>query len=557
MTVQQSSVRATVGKAIRKNIVVCSDGTGNTAIKGRGTNVFKLFEAVDLHGHKTNAEFEPQIAIYDDGVGTESAKLLKMMGGAFGWGLSRNVKKLYKELARVYDPGDRIFLFGFSRGAFTVRTLAGMILTCGIVDVRRTATNAELDAAVEDAYAAYRAKYQSWLTAAFGRLRGSDRDDAAAADRRRDDAVAALHGKYARRTRDGAEGEAFHRDVGIRFVGVWDTVDAVGLPFPISDWFNRRIYQFKFSTTDLSDRVEFAAHALSVDDDRSAFTPVVWSKDRAEQVWFAGVHSNVGGGYPKQGMSLVALEWLLQKARDCGLHVQQLDLDIVRGHASVDDMMYDPRAGLGVFYHWAPRRISALCAPTGVPANIHVSVLERLANGTADYAPGNLPFDATVVPTLTGDPLGDRFAMRRAKAAEAVLADAGRARTDAAGRLRPDLLHEVQSAIRIGNVSYWIFVASVPALLLGPAALLAYVAGWSWGWPVVGFFAALGGLAIAWRLSDHADSMMDATFSASWHRIRRDLRAAFREAREREREELAPPPPPAAPLRIGDPPPAT
>ena len=113
-----------------KNIVICSDGTGNTAIKGRGTNVFKLFEAVDLNGHRTNLSLDAQLAFYDDGVGTTGVTLLKLLGGVAGVGLARNVRQLYRELSRVYDPGDRIFLFGFSRGAFTVRTLAGMIGTC-------------------------------------------------------------------------------------------------------------------------------------------------------------------------------------------------------------------------------------------------------------------------------------------------------------------------------------------------------------------------------------------------------------------------------------------
>ncbi len=122
-----------------KNIIVCSDGTGNTAIKGRGTNVFKIFESVDLNRHRFDPQLVPQIAIYDDGVGTDDFKPLKLLGGATGCGLSRNVKQLYKELCRVYDPGDRIFLFGFSRGAFTVRTLAGLICTCGILDTRAPA----------------------------------------------------------------------------------------------------------------------------------------------------------------------------------------------------------------------------------------------------------------------------------------------------------------------------------------------------------------------------------------------------------------------------------
>ena len=97
-----------------KNIIICSDGTGNSDVKGRGTNVFKLFEAIDLNGHRTKPHLDAQIALYDDGVGTQGFTPLKVMGGAFGFGLARNVRKLYKELVRVYDPGDRIYLFGFA-----------------------------------------------------------------------------------------------------------------------------------------------------------------------------------------------------------------------------------------------------------------------------------------------------------------------------------------------------------------------------------------------------------------------------------------------------------
>lgn len=124
-----------------KNIVICSDGTGNTAIKGRGTNVFKLYEAGDLEGHKTNRALTRQIAFYDDGVGTGRLRVWRLLSGALGWGLSRNVRQLYADLARTYDPGDQIFLFGFSRGAFTVRTLAGFMATCGIVDRARCPTD--------------------------------------------------------------------------------------------------------------------------------------------------------------------------------------------------------------------------------------------------------------------------------------------------------------------------------------------------------------------------------------------------------------------------------
>ena len=117
-----------------KRIIICSDGTGNTAVKGRGTNVFKLYEAIDLNGHRTDPTLTPQVALYDDGVGTENVKLLKIFAGMTGFGLGRNVRQLYKELVRIYDPGDEIYVFGFSRGAFTVRTLVGLIAKCGVLD---------------------------------------------------------------------------------------------------------------------------------------------------------------------------------------------------------------------------------------------------------------------------------------------------------------------------------------------------------------------------------------------------------------------------------------
>ena len=112
--------------------------------RAAGTNVFKLFEAVDGNGHRADPRLTQQVAIYHDGVGTEVYKWVRIVSGATGWGLSRNIKQLYAELARVYEPGDRIYLFGFSRGAFTVRTLAGLITTCGILDLDRYRTNRSL-----------------------------------------------------------------------------------------------------------------------------------------------------------------------------------------------------------------------------------------------------------------------------------------------------------------------------------------------------------------------------------------------------------------------------
>jgi uncharacterized protein (DUF2235 family) len=230
-----------------KRIVICSDGTGNTAVKGRGTNVFKLFEAVDLDGHRSDPTLTPQIALYDDGVGTQEFGFLKLLAGATGWGLSRSVKHLYKELARIYDPGDQIYMFGFSRGAFTVRTLAGLIATCGIVNPDKLASNtfAGLESAIDAAYSAYRRNYRPAL---WRWLAPTDRQVAATFRRRR----------------------AHDYDVTIRFMGVWDTVDAVGLPFFLSDLINAVVYRFKFNNLELTPKVERACQALAIDEERES-----------------------------------------------------------------------------------------------------------------------------------------------------------------------------------------------------------------------------------------------------------------------------------------------
>jgi uncharacterized protein (DUF2235 family) len=418
-----------------KNIVICSDGTGNTSIKGRGTNVFKLFEAIDLNGHRTDPAVRPQIAFYDDGVGTSNFKLWKIVTGAFGLGLSRNVCQLYKELVRIYDGGadaDQIYLFGFSRGAFTIRTLAGLIANQGILPRRPGDDPQTLNRRIKLAYKAYRRCYRPWLWRQWP--------------------WSTLFPVPAReQARDAPR---------IRFIGVWDTVDAVGLPFHIGDFWNRVVYQFKFASRDLSTIVDQACHALSIDDERAEFAPVLWNETndhgRIEQVWFAGAHSNVGGGYPKQGMSLVALDWMMEKARHAGLRFLAADRDSYRAHANVDDKLYDPRAGLGIFYRWKPRDITRLCQEAGIsrPA-IHMSVLERIAHGTEDYVPGNIPDQAQVWPTPQADAHASAFMATRADALGAVL-----------GASRPNMLPAVRGAIRAGLASYYLYLSSCLAAVL-------------------------------------------------------------------------------------------
>src|SRR5262245_20933104 len=239
-----------------KNIIICSDGTGNADITGRGTNVFQLFEATDLNGHRSDPTLPPQVAIYDDGVGTEKFRPLKIFTGATGYGLSRNVKQLYKELVRIYDPGDRIFLFGFSRGAFTVRTLTDFICKCGILDARKLSSADKLESTVRKAYKVYRLCYRTELAKLFL----GERDEKPI-------------------IQDFKKQYCLPSDPTIAFVGVWDTVDAVGLPFHLGDFINLVLYRFKFPDYHLSPLVQRACHALSVDDERHSFHPLFWKAD--------------------------------------------------------------------------------------------------------------------------------------------------------------------------------------------------------------------------------------------------------------------------------------
>ena len=392
-----------------KNIVICSDGTGNSANKNRGTNVFKLFEALDLNGHREPYNNHPQqVAFYDDGVGTEKTRMFRILGGAFGLGLSRNVKQLYTELCRCYVPGDRIYLFGFSRGAFTVRTLAGLVVHCGIIGRKESTTDRALDDLVNQAYERYREQYWAWIPMLLDKCKR----DKPTSDFRR------LYGiKHERYAPNG--------EVPIRFMGVWDTVDAVGFPIAgMAEVWNRVVYRFKFNNNDLNPLVLQACQALSIDDQRLTFKPELWHQstpsddvrrhnmmmeswgesadaESIEQVWFSGVHSNVGGGYPKQGMSLVTLDWMMTKAEDAGLHFLSGPRELIAGQRNVDDKLYDSRSGVAKYYRYQPRVIADLCANKSTEPKIHVSALRRIARATEGYAPGNLPANLRIVATHT------------------------------------------------------------------------------------------------------------------------------------------------------------
>lgn len=268
-----------------KRLVVCCDGTWNTPdeVDPEGnptpTNVTKIALAVRA---ADDAGVEQRV-YYHKGVGT--GRLDHWRGGALGWGLSRNVQDAYMFLVENYDPpDDEIFLFGFSRGAYTARSVAGLVRNSGLL--RR-----EYAGKLESAYELYR-----------------DRGDATSPT----SVEAALFRK------------SFSREVRITFVGVWDTVGALGIPVdgPGVPLVNDR---WKFHDVRLSSYVDNAFQALAIDERRKPFEPTIWERQphavgqRLEQAWFAGVHSNVGGGYAEHGLSDVALAWMADKARECRL----------------------------------------------------------------------------------------------------------------------------------------------------------------------------------------------------------------------------------------------
>ncbi len=267
-----------------KRLVVCCDGTWNTpdqSTDGRAcpTNVTKLALALAPVGE----DGVEQRLFYHQGVGTERWERIR--GGAFGLGLSRNVKEAYRSVAEHFEPGDELFLFGFSRGAYTARSTAGLIRNAGVL--RRN----HLDR-VDEAFRLYR-----------------NRSDEA---RPTGTAATLFRRSYSLETR-------------IRFIGVWDTVGALGIPISGLRWANAFNRRWQFHDTDLSSTVDAAFQALAVDEKRPPFAPAVWRRQphagtqRVEQVWFSGVHSDVGGGYPDSGLADIALLWMVERARSFGL----------------------------------------------------------------------------------------------------------------------------------------------------------------------------------------------------------------------------------------------
>ncbi len=318
------------GRVIMKNIVLCFDGTWNTADAAYPTNVVKTAQMI-LPSDERGAQ---QVLFYDEGVGSARAVFAKsinnFLGGAFGIGLMDNIEQAYRFLAFNYAPGDRIFIFGFSRGAFSARSFCGLVRTCGVLrkgHIRRVREAIEL--------------YQK-------RDRKDGPDTKACIDFRQAYSFAAFYGERKR----GAEDP---HPLAVEYMGLWDTVGALGLPrhFVFAHAFNRK---YQFHDVALSRMVKSARHALAIDERRSTFTPSRWDNlkqlndaagpsDAAgvlpyQQIWFPGDHASVGGGGDVNGLWQASLTWVVEGARLRGLAVDTKALEDYRKDIDLKASVY-------------------------------------------------------------------------------------------------------------------------------------------------------------------------------------------------------------------------
>jgi hypothetical protein len=309
------------------------------------TNVFKFFNCVS----RMENEDTKQERYYHQGVGTEGTGLRRMFEGGTGTGLGKNIKSAYRWLAATYKPEDNIYLIGFSRGAYTVRSLGGMISRCGLANLPWTNSSTHAWDAVDRIYEEYRHQKVSTI--------------AASAD---------LPFHHAE------SGSLPARTTPIHFIGVWDTVGSLGIPddFALLDKFDS-IKRHGFHDTEISDIVRHARHAVAIDEKRQNFVPTLWKpnpKVDMQQVWFPGVHADVGGGYGRCGLSNGALLWMIKEAAKVGLIFEQEAVKQIEPDER--DVLHDSVQGVFKKLKTRPRGIPLLDHSAPSP-EIHISAYER------------------------------------------------------------------------------------------------------------------------------------------------------------------------------------
>ncbi len=332
-----------------KRIVYCADGTWQAPMNN--TNVYRLYKALTVASD--------QVTFYDDGVGADTTGLSRVLQGAFGEGLLQKIQDGYTKIAHVYESGDEIFLFGFSRGAYTARSLAGMIANCGLP------TGSFSDDCVTQAFAAYRDPVN------------------------RASILAGL-------TASGL-GPAT-----IQMVGVWDTVGSLGIP-AIFGAVDDKTYGFL--DTGLHPDVKNAYQCLALDEKRAQFPATIWSSAPAagqtlEQVWFSGCHGDVGGGTLMGGgvdagtrLCDITMGWMVAKALALGLTMDPAvaaQFGTLPAEYALDTIRES----------WTPAAGPAHLRPVAADAKVSNSVAVRLKYALT-YVPGSM--------TVNGGALADSY----------------------------------------------------------------------------------------------------------------------------------------------------
>ena len=333
-----------------KRLLLACDGTWSRADQQDPTNVVRLTERVPARG----ADGVEQVVRYHPGVGTMPGE--RILGGLFGYGLSADVREVYEFVVEHFEPGDELYFVGFSRGAFTARSCVGLIRNAGVL--RRE----NLDR-VDEAIELYRDRSPSTHPT-------------------------------------GAEATAFRaawsQETRIRFIGVWDTVGALGIPrlgldWPVLRWLGRLNQRWAFHDTALSSWVDHGAQALAVDERRLPFAPTVWSPHgpgagrRIEQAWLAGSHSDVGGGQPERGLADLGLWWLAGQAVEAGLALDPPPGP--REPAWTSGVLHDSRTGI---FRLLPARTRSIGAVDPETEALAGTVLDRRDDPTLHYAPVNV-----------------------------------------------------------------------------------------------------------------------------------------------------------------------
>ena len=332
-----------------KRIVICFDGTWNKpadeALPRKNqveTNVCRFYKSVK----KKAADGAKQVTWYDEGVGSKWYN--RYIGGAIGAGLEFNIVEGYRFLAEAYDDGDELYILGFSRGAYTARSLVGMIRNCGLIYPNHLVLRVPL------AYGIYRT---------------------------RDDNADSFTARTFR--------SAFSREIKIKFLGVWDTVGALGIPLDLLQAFNMKFYEFHDTT--LSSIVANAYHAVAIDEHRHDYDACLWNPEAApsqniEQRWFIGAHCDIGGGYEDRRLSDLALRWMQDKARALGLALEPVRIGAKNYRGEFTDS-YAEFLG-GIYARKNPRHYRAVGAARFGNETVDETVRQRRREDR-EYEPQN------------------------------------------------------------------------------------------------------------------------------------------------------------------------